>query len=431
MFSIYRVRGRWGFRTEIVPHQTFRFEFDPDDVHDLHSHFGGLDALQEYLQRHLVDPDEADSLTICEHCSSLELDGGDLYTTSDGEVCESCRYEYYFSCEDCEDVHNDDERRWTLSERSICEGCCDYNYSYCESCEGYYNHDYDDHSHDCDCVAPAQTFVVRNDGEGMLANDTRAQVSLPVGSVDAEGILKIRRLLRQHRLYSADVALDAIGNEWQTKEGNLTKRLSRKTYNTSKEAIPAEVLSSVGTIAREHSTTASSFGVEVTRDLNQDPGEFAHSGSCWWGSEYESRCALKSNGGYALRSFRDNGYGDEVSGRAWVMPLKQVDGELMPTINTSSPDAFVVFNGYGELEGYAAARIVAHMAGMTYRKIGFDCGPMYVNSGGYLIAPEEIATNYTDGHLSLDVDSHSHLYDRELSALAATVNTEEKELVNA
>ena len=41
------------------------------------------------------------------------------------------------------------------------------------------------------------------------------------------------------------------------------------------------------------------------------------------------------------------------------------------------------------------------MVGMTYRKIGFTCSPMYVNSeAGFLVAPEPIAEKYTDGRLS-------------------------------
>jgi hypothetical protein len=45
---------------------------------------------------------------------------------------------------------------------------------------------------------------------------------------------------------------------------------------------------------------------------------------------------------------------------------------------------------------------------------------MYVNSEmGYLVAPEEIATHYTDGSLRLDLVTHSTLF-----------HTERKELTN-
>jgi hypothetical protein len=175
-------------------------------------------------------------------------------------------------------------------------------------------------------------------------------------------------------------------------------------------------MSQVGNIARNHST-AVDVQIDVTRDLNQSPEAFYHDGSCWF-TDYagSSRCALKTNGGYGLRSFGTY----SVSGRAWVMPLRQDEsGELVPTFETQTPDAFVVFNGYGDLSGYTAPRIVAHMAGMTYRKVGFDCDPMYINAGGYIVAPEEIAKKYTDGSLSLSVHQHARLFDRE--QLAACV----------
>jgi hypothetical protein len=56
------------------------------------------------------------------------------------------------------------------------------------------------------------------------------------------------------------------------------------------------------------------------------------------------------------------------------------------------------------------------MTGMTYRKVGFSLGSAYVNSGGYLVAPEELATLYTDGSLYLNSDDapeHADLWDQE------------------
>jgi hypothetical protein len=172
-------------------------------------------------------------------------------------------------------------------------------------------------------------------------------------------------------------------------------------------------MSQIGTIARDHSKPVE-VEIEVTREFNESAAYFYHEDSCYWGSYYESRCALKTNGAFGLRSFR----GGAVSGRAWVMPLRHVDRlrtgpDLTPTFDTMGADAFVVFNGYGDLGGYAASRIVAHMAGWTYRKIGFGCDPMYINAGGYLVAPEHIAEPYTDGSLKLSVPQHSDLYESE------------------
>ena len=159
---------------------------------------------------------------------------------------------------------------------------------------------------------------------------------------------------------------------------------------------------------------------------------------------------------FGMRTFKTEvGYNNveyrNVTGRAWVMPLKltgknqpgprdpnlcsdpvccpppePVAGApaLAPTFDTMTPDAFIVFNGYGDLSGYGPARIMAHMAGMTYRKVAFTCSPMYVNGEqGYLVAPEALAEKYTDGRLNLSVPQHADLYDTEIN--------ESKELVNA
>ena len=60
------------------------------------------------------------------------------------------------------------------------------------------------------------------------------------------------------------------------------------------------------------------------------------------------------------------------------------------------------------------ARMLAHMLGVTYRKIGFVATPMYVNgSTGYLVAAEDIAEVHTDGAIRLDLDPHADLYEME------------------
>ena len=211
--------------------------------------------------------------------------------------------------------------------------------------------------------------------------------------------------------------------------------------------MPAELLSEIGNIGRAHSN-GSNVEVEVTRDLNLPAEDFAHEDSCWWQSYYHGRCALKSNGGFGLRSF---GYDEHeeyeyvvgpwanpyytdpatgmprnyvptgkivrtpaVTGRAWVMPLRYVDGDFRPTFDAETPDALVVFNGYGDLEGYTPARIVAGMYGMTYRKVNFYADPMYVNgNAGYLVASEEIAANYDGGSVSLRTPQHANIYNDE------------------
>lgn len=419
------------------------------------SHFG------DHVRSIVSDPLDVDEfLTYCEDCAHYHHEDDLVWLDPyDKSVCESCA-DGYPSCNDCGDRVHTDYLTWVNDER-VCESCLDYNYSYCDGCDEYYysrdgGYCCDDN---CDCESPMQKFSIRNDGLEPLANDTRTTLTLAAGVISEEGLLAINRLLHRQanneeqgaeppywitgddgnyvyddrgllqtnpeyeawrnvkaRWYNLanDVYEGKIGNDWQTRDGNFTKRLSRYAYKTYGVKITPEVISEVGNIGSQHSQGAT-VNIEVTRDLNLPAYEFAHEDSCWWQSYYEGRCSLKSNGGFGLRSF--NSYG--VTGRAWVMPLKR-KGEgtaLEPTFDTMDADAFVVFNGYGDLNGYTPARIMAHMSGMTYRKVTFFNSPMYVNGDmGYLVAPEEIADAYTDGTLQLHTSTHSSLYSLERAA---------------
>lgn len=354
----------------------------------------------------------------------------DSYRLANGDViCEDCRSNYYWLCWHCEELCAETT---TIGDREVCEGCRDDRYNFCEECDEYYDAEYGcggDHSDgDCDCEAPAQEFTIRNDGNEPLANDTFTTIELPAGVISEEGITQIRSAIYSHRserMYTDGVTneemekwyllasrIEEIGAAWQTKQGNFTKRLSRFAYKEFGLKVPPTVISTIGNIGAQHST-GNTYKVAVTRDLNLPREEFANEGSCWWSDYSESRCALKSNGGFGLRSFEDTRW-NGVNGRAWVMPLKQEGGTLTPTFNTEDPDAFVVFNGYEALSGYTGARIMAHMVGMTYRKITFVSQPMYINSeAGYLVAPEEIAEPYTDGALRLKLQVHADLWDTE------------------
>lgn len=382
---------------------------------ELWDDFNGYDrdAFTEYVReitRDLVTP----RIRFCDACAEPDWDRNMFTARGNGDtrVCESCR-DTWITCDCCGDIYPAGELCDTLEGHDVCDSCRDSSFYYCEHCEGYYDSENsEDHDHGNDysgcCDSPQQAFTIRNDGEEPLGNDERVTVTLPAGVISAEGLMSIRNYLFREAqdMQPLSYDLDSLGDQWQTREGNFAKRLSRRAYKVYRLKLTPGVMSHVGCIASDHSKPVS-VEVEVTRDLNMGPAEFYHEDSCWWGSYGESRCALKTNGGFGLRTF--NGYG-AVSGRAWVMPLKKDDGALLPTFNTENPAAFVVFNGYGALNGYAAPRIMAHMAGWTYRKISFCCDPMYVNAGGYLVAPEEIASRYTDGSLSLSVSQHSTLF---------------------
>jgi hypothetical protein len=383
----------------------------------------------DHLRSLTYEPDDVeDEVTFCGDCSQPHHDD-DMTSTRYNRVCESCLSEYWH-CNDCEEYFS--ETTTTLDETEVCDRCRGRNWSYCDECDGWRrDEDSDEHDHggrECTCESPKRHFFVRNDGEAPLENDTRTTVSLPAGVISSEGIEAIAQYLRdftntlpygdeREHLWQLAYQLEDLGDKWQTREGNFTKRLSRFAYKTFGLKVAPEVISQVGCIAREHST-AVDFEIEVTRNLNLPREEFAHDGSCWWTDYATSRCSLKSNGGFGLRTFGEDRWGyKHVKGRAWVMPLRENEdtGRLVPTFETLEPDAFIVFNGYGDLQGYVAARIVSHMAGMTYRKVGFENDPMYVNNDtGYLVAREEIAERYTDGHLTLHTDYHSNLYHHEI-----------------
>jgi hypothetical protein len=423
------------------PHGTLvKYDLD-DDVLDhfwsnvwtgpRYDHRGFLDMLAD----HLTEREDVDRVAFCDGGGEPFDTDVEGYALANGnQVCDHHRDEYW-ECEDCNELYSSTT---TINDsREVCDGCLDNNYARCDECDEYYHLDNGcegEHDYGCDCESAHLDFTMRNDGEGPLAQDTRVKISLPAGVLSEEGIGEIARLLRTHSngLYTdwgnteqmtargdwhaLSYRLEEIGPEWQTTRGNYTKRLSRFAHKEYKITLPADVLSSVGNIGRNHSN-GSELSVEITRNLNLSAEDFYHEDSCWWQSYSESRCALKTNGGIGMRTFGKRFGCDEVTGRAWVMPLrKTVNGDLTPTYDSMGADAFVIFNGYGELSGYSAARIVAHMAGMTYRKIRFGCDPMYVNNGvGYLVAPEDIAKDYTDGSLHIQVDQHSNLHVRERS----------------
>lgn len=436
MYSIYTDYSGYGV-LHYIPHRNHKIDFDQEEANFLFRRLTRnmrmsdrrdfRDKFVEMLRGVLLDPEIADDIFWCGDCRAICLGVDGVHDISGRSICDSC-IENYSICDDCSDYSANTS--YTLHDEYVCESCRDDNYSYCDECDGWHhNNSAEEHEHDgsgC-CESPALEFTIRNDGDPALAQDTRVTVALPAGTISDEGINQICILLQNNGLYDSACATDMIGSQWQTREGNFTKRLSRTAFNKYAERIPPAVLSSVGCIARDNSTPVD-FAIEVTRNLNLPARDFGHAESCWWQSYSEGRCALKSNGGFGMRTFEN----DCVTGRAWVLPLKLdndkelPERKLVPTFDTVKADAFMVFNGYGKLGGYAPARIMSHMAGMTYRKVTFYGNPMYVNNdSGYLVAPEEIASKYTDGSVEVDLSQHSSLYAREMSTLYAA----EKEMV--
>lgn len=354
-------------------------------------------------------------VTRCYECASW-LNTEDTTETFHGDsVCDDCIGRRYTACTNCEQFVMDDEICY-VSGGHYCWQCRDNVADYCEQCDQWYGNDEDhDHPTECDCEAPIVRFQFPANGDGTIGNDETLVVKLPAGTIDEVGMNLITTQLAcmshpeghpqaHYRMLTVSQvrrALSEVGDTWLGEKGNFTRRLSRVIYSNHKVKIPKETLTEIGNLARRYSSDTSEWNVEFTRDLNLPPEQFAHGESCWWGSYFYSRCSLKSWGGLAIRTFLPDDYGGEglyVSGRAWVQPMRKVGIDLIPTHDTLTADAYIVFNGYGDLDGAKPARIIGHLTGKTYRKIEYAADQQYVNNGGWLVSDEETCrkTDYVE-----------------------------------
>lgn len=336
-------------------------------------------------------------IVTCQDCRDWEW-GDDATEVRDGsKVCEGCSRSYA-RCNECEAYTHEDDSDW-VEGFTYCHPCRDEHCYWCDHCEEFARTEHEHEPDDCQCEAPLKQFQFPANGHGTIANGERLEVTLPAGTIDDVGLQRIRNLL-QHEGHPWDLvekAMIAIGDQWQGKRGNYTRRLSRELYANHKVKIAPGMLSEIGNIARQHSSETSTWRIEFTRDLNRSPEDFYHDESCWWGSYYPSRCALKNWGGLGFRSFDECGY---VNGRAWVQPL---DEDLIPTHDTVNASAYLIYNAYGELDGYKAARIVGHLTSRTYRRITLRSDPQYINGNfGWLVADEATVMDTADLHFTQD-----------------------------
>lgn len=330
-------------------------------------------------------------------------------------VCEGCVDAYCSSCERCgEYAYNDDMRSAYNGDESICEACFDY-YNYCDRCDMYVHGDDEAHYHsgdestDC-CESPALEFVMP-DG---TKHDDIITVTLPDGIISDDGMSEVRRILSYALMDDYDLrwkAIDAafsVGNEYVNKDGKFSKRIARWLHKTHGVKVSDDLLSKVGQAA-QRASVGGTKRVAFTRQLNLSADEFYHEDSCWWGEYSYSRCTLKSNGGLGIRTFSEEGW---VTGRAWAFPLRQTEGgKLVPTFDTAGADAYIVFNGYGDLgEAEQGKVLAATVEGWVSRKVYFDPGNMYVNAGGFLVGPADIVEG---GSVGFSLSLHSDLWNSE------------------
>lgn len=374
----------------------------------------------------LADPDEADDLFTCHRCGFVgHDDAGCVVQTSWGEVtyCDDCTMHYAIDCARCDTYTTE----WvSAGDCSYCTPCSDAVLHWCEECDEYYHHESDDHYHNDEdsstgcCSSPMPSFGIGTVRYGTLSNDTRVDVQVNDNVLSADGFYKLHSAIyydhegwftdadgnalldpSQRRALASYLGHDAVGMEWKNASGTYPKRLRSFAHKTLGINIPKKALEKIGTIAREHSVGIN-VSVEITRFLNLSADDFGHAESCWWESYAYSRCTLKSNAGFGLRSFNQWG----VSGRCWVMPLTLRDGVLHPTFG--EPDAYVVFNSYGELEERVGVRVMAALTGFESRKVPSPDWRMFINSGSvHIVAPREVFD--ADPSLVPTLETHANL----------------------
>jgi hypothetical protein len=82
----------------------------------------------------MQDEEEVDTLIECENCGG-EMDEGDTFTTSDGDIiCGDCMT----ICDNCNDIHNSstDDMYW-VEGGQWCQDCAENHAEYCHSCNEY------------------------------------------------------------------------------------------------------------------------------------------------------------------------------------------------------------------------------------------------------------------------------------------------------
>lgn len=316
------------------------------------------------------------------------------------QVCDDSCLGNYFSCGNCEEYVDETFAISGVHERSWCVFCRRRYATFCENCGEYYannddhdfNHEDDDDNNDGDdhmscCNAPHPNFQFHNDGHGLVWNNERVTVELPEGTIDVEGIARIKRYLECYvDRYVVEEVVSALNPQWvMPKGGSFTKRLSTALHKKGVVKLQPGIISEIGNIAQQHASSNATWHIEFTRDLNLPAADFAHSASCYWNGYVPSRCCLKNWGGLGLRAYRNAITPSSTpNGRIWVQPL---DSALQPTHDTLNARGYVLFNGYGTLEGFTASRIIAHLTSRTYRKIELTTGHQYINgSTGFLVA---------------------------------------------
>jgi hypothetical protein len=386
-------------------------------------------------------PAETLKLATCDRCGAFLPKNGLVAVEGERDfVCADCALKWYIMCQDCRKrfhkhaklpnsggktlLHQVGGYGW-LDEDCYVKAVANKQFFECDECKQTYHRNYraqhverGDYCQQCnppdastcktagklDFEFPALCLEVK-----AIKADEIVAVSIGGGTIGQTGLIEIGSLILRktgNKTYGGGLNITnelygsnpEIGAEFQTKEGNFTKRLARYLLVNRSMKLNEEFMNEIGQMAQKYVSKPRDLRISITRDLNQPARRFANDGSCWWGGYYHTRCAFKGIGGMALRTFDAKG---KVTGRAWLVAL---DKNLAPTLELPS-EAYGVFNSYGaEFDNMAAGRLVAQLTGRSYKAVGMgyegaNSRRLYVNGArGVLIAEQSICdkTNKVD-----------------------------------
>ncbi len=194
------------------------------------------------------------------------------------------------------------------------------------------------------------------------------------GAISAIGVDSIRDYLVSKSPYCMPPAVDDNFEwTWQTKKGNLPKRLGKWYKKVYAKELDPTILAHVGNLAMQHSSKSNDiYYFIVTDKIDWASKQFGQSsnGSCWWSSgggfssasRYESGSYCErflAAGGLAIKFYPTGSYREyDGIGRLWLM----VEPEMK--------EWAMLLNGYWHGQGATMrlARVFASYLGLSYCK---------------------------------------------------------------
>lgn len=249
------------------------------------------------------------------------------------------------------------------------------------------------------------------------------KVEMAQDAISLEGRQEVINLLEAHRIRIQDSwEWDWVINKGNYK-GTLPKRISHYAHVEYGVDLSPAILTTIGTLARSHSSLRKEYYVDLTQNIDWDNGDFGDYGSCFWGGRPHALQILHDNHAFALRYWRpitsfskaeieaahnSNNHCEHSRGElcrrcrsltVWSLGRRHENHMIgMGRTWLGERDGnILLWNTYGEFQTITSARILATMFGLSYKLIELDNGErddgeLWINSGnGYVVgAPDKI-----------------------------------------